>query len=493
MPTNVLVTGAGPVGLAMAAELARYGLSVRIVDKAPQRTDKSKALVIWSRTLELADRMGCGAALLNAGVRVTKVNIVDGSKQIAHIALDGVSTPHPYALVLPQSETERLLEEHLNGLGVQVERSVELTQFQEHGNEVVSTLCHPDGRHEVVNSSWLIGCDGAHSVVRHGLGMQFQGDTMPSDWILADVHLAGVQNPGEISIGWHADGVLALFPISQDRYRVIADAGAAQSETRRPDPTLDEVQAILDQRGPGGIRAFDPIWLAAFRINERKVADYRAGRVFLAGDSAHIHSPAGGQGMNTGIQDACNLAWKLALVERGICSAEPLLSSYSIERSAVGEEVLKAAGRLTTIGILKGELKQSIRNHVTSLVLGLPPAREALANSLTEVTIGYPHSPLTEKGAHAGERAPIRNGEPLVGTGKTPLFVLFAEPGDESSRLIAQYPNLLDPVVRKPFTDGELRLVRPDGYMALSAKSSTGNKVSAYLDRIAAPRKAAAF
>jgi 2-polyprenyl-6-methoxyphenol hydroxylase-like FAD-dependent oxidoreductase len=167
MKVDVLVAGAGPVGLAMAAELARYGVSVRIVDKASQRTDKSKALVLWSRTLELLDRTGCSKRLIDAGFKVSAVNIVEGSKQIAHLSLDGVATPHPYALMLPQSETERLLEEHLNTLGVQVERSVELTRFAASTDQVVSTLRHTDGREEALETTWLIGCDGAHSTVRH--------------------------------------------------------------------------------------------------------------------------------------------------------------------------------------------------------------------------------------------------------------------------------------------------------------------------------------
>ena len=186
--------------------------------------------------------------------------------------------------------------------------------------------------------AWLIGCDGAHSTVRHGLNLTFEGDTLMSDWILGDVHLTGwTKDPHEVNTYWHADGVLVVFPISPERFRVIADFGVAQGNERRADPTLAEVQAVLDRRGPGGIRISDPIWLAAFRINERKVTNYRAGRVFLAGDAAHVHSPAGGQGMNTGMQDACNLAWKLAMVIRGVANAEPLLESYNLERSAVGE------------------------------------------------------------------------------------------------------------------------------------------------------------
>jgi len=490
MTMEVLVAGAGPVGLAMAAELARYGVSVRIVEKAAQRTDKSKALVVWSRTLELMDRMGCTPTFLAAGRKATAANMFAGSKRLAHIEFGGVDTPYPFALMIPQSETEHLLEQHLNGLGVQVERSVELLQFAGDASRVTSTLRHADGSEETVESAWLIGCDGAHSTVRHGLGVGFEGDTMTSDWILADVHVEDMPAAADVNVFWHADGVLAVFPISETRFRVIADGGESKGSQPPPDPTMEQVQQLLDDRGPGGVRATDPIWLAGFRINERKVKDYRVGRVFLVGDAAHIHSPAGGQGMNTGIQDACNLAWKLALVCHGTCAPEPLLGSYSIERSAVGEEVLKAAGRVTTIAIMRGEVKQTIRNHIAALVFGFKPVRDEMAEMMTEISIGYPDSPLNGPGnsehetPRAGERAPIRVGETPVGGGERPRFALCTEWDAKTAQLLAKFPTLLEAEVRRPYSDDGLWLIRPDGYVALATRRGEEDLVEEYLEKL---------
>jgi 2-polyprenyl-6-methoxyphenol hydroxylase-like FAD-dependent oxidoreductase len=510
---DVLIVGAGPVGLVMAIELARYGVGVRLIDKAAQRSDKSKALVIWSRSLELLERSGCSVGLVDAGYKVITLNISADGKSIAQMTLEGLATPYPYALMIPQSETERILEEFLNTLGVRVERTVELTRFDASDDEVVSVLHHSDGTEETVESSWLIGCDGAHSTVRHQLGMEFEGETSPIEWLLADVHLEGIPRAPEINVVWHADGIVVTFPIAEDRYRVIADAGAAIEKSAphseptledgyrsvadsgaatdttalQSEPTLEQVQAILDKRFPGGVRATNPIWLSSFRINERKVTDYRAGRVFLAGDAAHVHSPAGGQGMNTGMQDACNLAWKLALVVHGTCGAQ-LLDSYSSERSPIADEVLKVTGRVTSLGTVKGKAAQFLRNHTAALVLGLPIVRRLAAESAAEISIGYPHSPLNAAGSYRdpapGTRAPLRPTEASVGAGGTPRFVLFADPDGMPAKLQESYADLLEPILREPFHPGGIWLVRPDGYIALSAKAGDWKAVIAYLTRL---------
>ena len=489
MEKDVLIAGAGPVGLVMAIELTRYRVGVRIIDKAAQRTDKSKALVVWSRSLEVLARAGCSAGLVDAGYKVGTLNISANGKSIAKVSLEELPTPYPYGLMIPQSDTERVLDEFLNSLGVKVERTIELTRFTASNDKVVSTLRHADGAEEIVETPWLIGCDGAHSTVRHQLGMEFHGETSLINWILADIHLENTPRTTEVNVVWHSDGILVTFPIDETRYRVIADVGAVpENSNPSAEPTLEEVQAILDRRFPGEVRATDPIWLSSFRINERKVTDYRAGRVFLAGDAAHVHSPAGGQGMNTGMQDACNLAWKLVLVVRGIGS-ESLLDSYSAERSPIAEQVLKVTGRATSMATLTGKVKQSLRNHAAALVLGVPLVRKFTADAAAEISIGYPHSPLNAPGGRReplpGYRAPIRATEPPVGGGNTPLFALFAEPDGMPSNFPERYANLLEPTLREPYRPGGMWLVRPDGYTALSAKAGEWKAVTAFLDRIA--------
>ncbi|MFG1461288.1 FAD-dependent monooxygenase [Xanthobacter sp. DSM 24535] len=481
---RVLIAGAGPVGLTLAGELARYGVPVRIVDKAAERTDKSKALVLWSRSLELLARTGTARDFIASGMEVYGARISHGDSLIGEINFDEAESPFPAAVMIPQSETERLLETHLESLGVSVERSTELAAFTLTSDGVAATLRDAAGGEEAVEADWIVGCDGAHSLVRHTLGMDFTGTTQPSDWVLADVHLEGLV-PDKLDIFWHADGILAFFPIAGGRYRVVADLGPAHGAVR-PDPSLAEVQALVDTRGPGGIRMHDPFWLANFRINERKVKDYSLGRAFLAGDAAHIHSPAGGQGMNTGMQDAFNLGWKLALVAHGL--ARPaLLDSYSIERSAVGEMVLRNATRMTEMAVMRNPVAQAVRNFAAHVVLGLSQVQRRASLSLTELEIAYPHSPLSVTAPHAphgdapkaGERWPQleMNASP-IGAGATPRFALIAA-GNAAGVLAAAFGDLVEHRAPPIGLEG-LWVVRPDGYVGLAAGATDLAAAEAY-------------
>jgi 2-polyprenyl-6-methoxyphenol hydroxylase-like FAD-dependent oxidoreductase len=334
MTDNVLIVGGGPVGLTLALELARYEVPLRIVDKSPARTDKSKATAIWSRSLELFDRAGCSAVLVAPGHKVDAANILRGTQTVAHFDLQGVQTAYPFVLMLPQSSTEQILEAHLGRLGVTVERNVELASFVDEGEGVSAVLRHADGTEETAKASWLVGCDGAHSLIRHQLGLSFLGSTRSDDWVLADVELTGYPFPeNELATVWHEEGVVVFFPLGRGRYRLIASLGPSKGGPPS-EPTLEEFQQLVDRRLPCGIVLSGAVWLSAFRINERQVNQYRFDRVFVAGDAAHVHSPAGGQAMNTGMQDAFNLAWKLALACRATDPAPVLLDSYEAEQGS---------------------------------------------------------------------------------------------------------------------------------------------------------------
>jgi 2-polyprenyl-6-methoxyphenol hydroxylase-like FAD-dependent oxidoreductase len=478
--TSVLIAGAGPVGLTLANELARFGIAVRIVDPAPTRTDKSKALVLWSRSLELLDQAGYVEPFLAAGMRAHGAQISDGSNVVARVTLDGIKSRYSYALMIPQSDTERILEETLERRGVKVERTVALESFSDHGAGVRAVLRKADGASETVEADWLAGCDGAHSTVRHGLGLSFEGTTQQSDWYLADGHFTGLEPHDVMHIYWHRDGILAFFPITEGRWRMIADLGPAKESGRHADPTLEEVQALLTRRSAQPIVVTDAYWLAAFRINERKVAHYGSGRAFLAGDAAHIHSPAGGQGMNTGMQDAFNLAWKLALVIEGVCKPS-LLESFSVERSAVGDMVLRNAARLTDAAIMRNPIAQGLRNAVARFALGFPLIQERAANMLSETDIGYPTSSLSRTGHHAdGPRAGMRWPDRLPMEPTKPQFLALGPPG-VVAELAQAFPAL---VQAGPQAEG-LKLIRPDGYVGFDGSPTDRAEAEAYLRALA--------
>ncbi|MFO1304376.1 MAG: FAD-dependent monooxygenase [Burkholderiales bacterium] len=483
MTHSILIAGAGPVGLTLAAELARYKVPVRIVDKAPAPTDKSKALAMWPRTLELLERAGCADAFTSTGLQTAGANIFSGRDHIARVAFGDLDSRFRYLLLIAQSQTERLLGAHLASLGVEVERGTKLTGLFTGPNDVTCTLQRDDGSTERTTATWLVGCDGARSFVRQALDLAFEGDTIDETFVLADLYVDGDAVPkDELAIFWHEDGIVVFFPIGPRRYRIIADAGTDV----RHDPTLAEMQAMVDRRGPGGVTLSDPIWLSGFVINERKVNAFRSGRTFVAGDAAHIHSPAGGQGMNTGMQDAFNLAWKLALVAHGN-AAPALLDSYDPERSGVAKQILADSGRLTRVATMHGSLAQNLRNFVAHRMLGLPVVRNAMAEKLAEITIGYPTSPLNA-GSAEGLRGP-RPGARIVdarpfGTGDTPRFAVMAIETPAIRAMLASYPDLLEPSLRTPPDPTGIWLVRPDGYVAAAAHGSNVPLVEDCLARI---------
>jgi 2-polyprenyl-6-methoxyphenol hydroxylase-like FAD-dependent oxidoreductase len=501
MTAPVLITGAGPVGMTLAMCLRRSGVDVRIVDEAPARTDKSKALVIWPRTLELLDIQDCVQPFLEAGHPVVGARILAGSKLLAEMRLDTARSVYRAALMIPQSETERLLEDQLTLLGTAVEREVELKSFAAEAGGITAALEHADGREESVSASYLIGCDGAHSAVRHELGVEFEGDTLPSDWVLADLSVDGMLPRDEITICWSPRGVLVFFPISGARFRVIADV--RPSGGAAPAPTVPAVQRLLDERGPGDLFVHDPIWMSNFHINERKVRSYRVGRVFLCGDAAHVHSPAGGQGMNTGMQDAFNLAWKLALVwhERACAT---ILDSYSPERSSIGEQVLRNAGRLTKVAILRNPILQELRSFAVGSFGKIPALRQRMADQFAELDLNYRGIGLTvSPPPHGASRRPTDGDRapdlPLNGadTQASRLHQIlrtgrFAILSMGTARV--SLPEGLKPLAvaaqadeSDEYESGHMYLVRPDAYVMMSSKEGDAAPIFEALDRMIRP------
>ncbi|MEO8603426.1 MAG: FAD-dependent monooxygenase [bacterium] len=466
---DVLVVGAGPVGLTLAGQLARRGLRVAAIDKGPGPTDKSKALVLWPRTLELLAAAGVVEPFLAAGLRVRGGRVFGRQGQLAWIDFSRNASAYPFVLMIPQSATEQLLDAAARAAGAAVERHTELMRFSADASGVHAVVRDADGVEQQRDAAWLVGCDGAHSTVRHALGLAFAGSAENNDWALADVRIDGDLPRDEVRMFLHPDGVVAAFPLPPDRTRLIIELGPARG-AQPHDPTLVDVQALLDERAPG-LRAVDPAWLGGFRINERQVPTYRIGRVFLAGDAAHVHSPAGGQGMNTGMHDAFNLAWKLGLVQGGR-GRETLLDSYQAERHPIGAMIVRGAGALTSMATLRGTRAQQLRNRVVPILARLPPLQRRIVNLLCEVSIHYRGATLSRDarsaavrlaarwgGVRAGERLPdaeLRqaNGEAvrLFDLLRTPAHVLLMLAPDATAagiaaQLAGRYGALLEAVL----------------------------------------------
>ncbi|MEV1067972.1 FAD-dependent monooxygenase [Streptomyces sp. NPDC050263] len=372
--TDVLIAGAGPVGLSAAAELRRHGVRCRLVDRLPARLPYAKAVGIQPRTLEIWDRMGLARPVLEAASVLRGQLIYVNGREQARIDLTlPPEVPYEFA-ALPQYETERLLEEYVAGLGTIIERGTELLSFTQDDDGVTARLRTASGAESEFRTGYLIGCDGAHSTVRKGLGLSYEGAAFAEEYMLGDVeadwdlpHGYGLRSLHRTADG-ATDDVLVCIPLpGAGRYRMsmlvppelsaqpgsdVGDDGVAHGLEGDGDrtPELHHLQAVVDRLAPKPALLSRLRWSSVFRISHRIVDRYADGRVFVAGDAAHIHPPTGAQGMNTGIQDACNLAWKLALVLKG--EAGPaLLATYDAERRPVGEEVVGRTVRHATQGI----------------------------------------------------------------------------------------------------------------------------------------------
>ncbi|MFL9863996.1 FAD-dependent monooxygenase [Paraburkholderia fungorum] len=421
----VLIVGAGPTGLAAALSLARAHIPVRLVDKALQPNPYSRAIGIQARTLELFEQHRLIEPFLELGHRARIANLFSNGMRLARLDFDPLHTRYPYLLFLDQSVTERLLTEHLATLGVTVERGVELTMFSQGSASMQASLRHVDGHTETIRPSYMIAADGAHSTIRHRLGLSFEGNTFEQTFLLADLHAETDWPEDEFHIFASGEGLVALFPMGHGRHRLIADHPAEPATVQAPatpavlgeaplnpvaPPSLAECKALIARRVRERVDVSDLAWSSHFHLNSRMVDRLRVGRIFLAGDAAHVHSPAGAQGMNTGIQEAFNLGWKLARVLQGGAS-DRLLDTYHHERHPIERDVLRQTGFMTHMAEADHGPLKLLRERVMPVLAALGPLRDAARMTISELSIQYRRSSLTlervlDGGPRAGERAP---------------------------------------------------------------------------------------
>jgi 2-polyprenyl-6-methoxyphenol hydroxylase-like FAD-dependent oxidoreductase len=397
---DVLIVGAGPTGLTLAIECKRYNLTFRIIDSANGPSTISGAAAIQARTLEVFQVMGIHDEFLEAGNIIKSGNIYSAHKRRAH--LDFTLIPSPFSLILglEQNKTEAILESHLEKLGGTVERSTTLLSYEERDGSI---FCTTDKG--VIKTQYLVGCDGAHSAVRKSMGCSFQGKQFSDIFSLADIEMDWDLPPHELHIFLEKKGTLAIFPLSEkNRFRAVfllerlkgklKDTSSAKHGIIRDksikDPTLEELQGLISLFIKEKAIAKNPRWMANFHINSRLSNNYHKNNVFLCGDAAHIHSPIGGQGMNTGIQDAFNLAWKLAYTCKGFTKNTDLLNSYQEERHSLGKKLLKATERASFMVTTNNSILKRIRKHIISFLLSFRSIRKKMVTAISQVNIGYP-------------------------------------------------------------------------------------------------------
>lgn len=452
----VLIVGAGPTGLACAMSLARARTSVRVIDRAPVPAAHSRAIGIQARTLELFEQHRIVEPFLELGHRLRAANLYSNGTRLARLDFDPLQTRYPYLLCLEQSVTERVLTEHLAALGVQIERGVELVGLRQDAAQVEAQLAHADGREETCRAAYVVGADGAHSTVRHLLGLSFTGQTFEQTFMLADLQVDADLSDDEFHLFASADGLAAIIPMGAGRHRFIADNAAAlsngaampeavqagrSSEAAPPSraiavdgdadadadthadahadahadganavPSLEQCRMVATRRVHHPLMLSALGWSSFFHINSRMVERLRTQRVFLAGDAAHVHSPAGAQGMNTGIQEALNLGWKLACAVAGRAGG-PLLDTYQIERHPIERDVLRQTTFITQLAEAERGPLKLLRERVMPVLAAFGPLRDAARLMVSELAIQYRRSPLTlervlDGGPRAGERAP---------------------------------------------------------------------------------------
>ncbi len=410
----VLIVGAGPTGLTLACELLLHDVVPRVIDEGegPTPPNESRALGVQARTLEHLDFLGVADPMLQHGKRICGVNLHEKGRITGRFQFDfeGLNTPYPFLLSLSQGHTERFLIERLRELGGRVEWKTELADLRRNSGGATLRINGPNGTKTSHGTDWVIGCDGASSTVRHQLDLNFTGTEYPQNFHLADLYLDWDLEPDEAHLLITDKGFVPAIPLPESGLWRLVDATAPPEMEGEP-AMLERFRMLLDEAGWGEDVLGATEWVSSFRIHRRMVDQFRHGRVFLAGDAAHIHSPVGGQGMNTGIHDAVNLGWKLALVANGKAEGR-LLDSYGVERLPVARQVLRATDWATRAVTVENPLARYLRNKILGWSTRSNFLVRRATRTISELGLGYQNSPLGgdewswNGGIRPGERVP---------------------------------------------------------------------------------------
>ena len=516
---DVLVVGAGPGGLFLAAELCRFGVRPRILDQNAARLTANRAVAVHARTLEVLDDAGIAARIVEAGHKIHGAALYAGGRRVLHFTFDELDSPFPFAIDLRQSETELILEEHLRNLGVEVERGNYVTGLQRKEASIRVFLQAPGSMPESIEARHVVGCDGAHSTVRHQFGMVLENSGSFETYLAADIRLHTGEPDDEWRLYFTEEGALAYSPLGNGWYRMIADSRVA--------PDLGSIRGLAAAHGA----AVEEIGsVATYRTQSRRAARCSKGRIFLVGDAAHVYPPAGGQGLNAAIQDAQNLAWKLALAVQGKACPE-VLESYDAERSAVARSTSSLTADLARVANLRGPVSQRVRDWMLPLIAGFDVLQQRLSRHIAELDINYRRSPIVSEygrwyspGPVPGDRAAdavlsdgsrlfdrIRGnghkvlmfageqpvGEDLRGFGNIERYMREGYPGDVSAFLVARAavpwsgPLIGDASGTAHHRYGAglpcVYVIRPDGYVGFRSLSSDPLPVLEFFGRTFQP------
>jgi 2-polyprenyl-6-methoxyphenol hydroxylase-like FAD-dependent oxidoreductase len=501
--TDVLIVGAGPTGLVLALWLTRMGVRVRIVDKTAEPGTTSRALAVQARTLEFYSQMGLADAVVERGRRVVAANLWAAGRKAAHLFFGEIGagiSPFSYALVFPQDEHERLLIDRLGKLGVHVERQTELLGFEDASGGVRARLKRPDGTEEACGAAYIAGCDGAHSVVREALQIGFPGGTYAHLFYVADVEASGTTRNGELHVALDRADFLAVFPLKGEGRARLVGTVREEAEGQHENLSWNDVSKRVIESIQIDVKRVN--WFSTYRVHHRVADHFHKGRAFLLGDAAHVHSPVGGQGMNTGIGDAVNLAWKLAAVLHGRGDAS-LLDSYEPERIAFARRLVATTDRAFTYVTSPSAMARLIRLHIVPLLL--PPllkfkaVRRIMFRTVSQTAVNYRGSSLSEGRAgttHGGDRLPWvkTDSNGIARDNFAPLTSLDWQVhvyGDAAPEIQAacdarKLPLHVFPwrpeMHRAGLRRNAVYLIRPDGYVALVDAEGSSTAIASYLD-----------